>query len=117
MSFELTSLSLAEAAALIRQGALSPIELTRAHLERIETINPILNCFITITAEPALQRAQETENAIQRGEIWGLLHGVPVALKDLFETRGVRTTAGTKSFADFSPQADALVVEQLKAAG
>jgi aspartyl-tRNA(Asn)/glutamyl-tRNA(Gln) amidotransferase subunit A len=117
MSRELTALTLSEAAALIRKRDLSPVELTRAHLERIETINPALNCFITITADSAIQRARQAEDAIRRGEIWGPLHGLPVALKDLFETRGVPTTAGSKLFENFIPQTDAAVVEKLQAAG
>jgi aspartyl-tRNA(Asn)/glutamyl-tRNA(Gln) amidotransferase subunit A len=117
MSLELTALTLSEAAALVRQRELSPVELTRAHLERIEALNPVLNCFITITADAALQRARQAEDAIQRGEIWGPLHGLPVALKDLFETRGVRTTAGSKLFENFIPHTDAVVVEKLESAG
>ena len=117
MSLELTALTLSEAAALVRQRELSPVELTRAHLERIEALNPVLNCFITITADAALQRARQAEDAIQRGEIWGPLHGLPVALKDLFETQGVRTTAGSKLFENFIPHTDAVVVEKLESAG
>jgi len=117
MSRDLTALTLSEAAALVRQRELSPVELTRAHLERIEALNPVLNCFITITADAATQRASQAEAAIQHGEIWGPLHGLPVALKDLFETQGVRTTAGSKLFENYIPPADAAVVEKLQAAG
>jgi len=117
MSHELTTLTLTEAARLVHQHGLSPLELTRAHLERIEALNPVLNCFITITADAAMQRARQAEDAIKRGEIWGPLHGLPVALKDLFETQGVRTTAGSKLFENFIPRTDATVVEKLQAAG
>jgi aspartyl-tRNA(Asn)/glutamyl-tRNA(Gln) amidotransferase subunit A len=117
MNSELTTLTLSEAATLVRQRKLSPVELTRAHLERIEAINPALNCFITILADSAIQQARQAEDAMLRGEFWGPLHGLPIALKDLFETRGVLTTAGSKFYADHIPQTDARVVELLQAAG
>ncbi len=114
---ELTSLTLSEAANLIEQRKLSPLELTQAHLERIQRINPRLNCFITLTGDVAVQRAREAEAEIQHGHYRGALHGIPLALKDLYETKGVRTTAGSKFFADYVPDADCAVVQKLKAAG
>jgi len=114
---ELTALTLTEAAILIEQRKISPLELTRAHLERIERVNPMLNCFITITPEAALTSAKEAEEAILHGDYRGMLHGIPLALKDIFETRGVRTTAGSKFLANYLPDADSTVVEKLRAAG
>lgn len=112
-----THLYLYQAAELIRQRELSPLELTRAYLERIEYIDPRLNCFITLTAEAAEVRARQAEEEIHRGEYRGALHGIPIALKDLFETQGVLTTAGSTFFASYIPKQDAFVVQKLKAAG
>ncbi|MEW5872179.1 MAG: amidase [Chloroflexota bacterium] len=114
---ELAWLSLCEAAELIRRGELSPLELTRACLERIERLDGRLNSFITLTAEAALQRAASAEKAQQRGEEVGPLHGIPLALKDLYETQGVRTTGGSSFFTGYVPQASAAAVEKLEAAG
>ena len=90
----LTSLTIAQAAGLIARRELSPIELTQAHLERIQELDGRLNCFITLTLELALERARQAEAEAKRGENRGPLHGIPLALKDLYDTRGVRTTAG-----------------------
>ncbi len=114
---DLHTLSLSDAASRIARHEVSPLELTRACLERIERLNPRLNCFITVTAEEALRCAREADAEIQKGGYRGPLHGIPIALKDLFETRGVRTTAGSKFFAGYIPDQDAVVVEKLKAAG
>jgi aspartyl-tRNA(Asn)/glutamyl-tRNA(Gln) amidotransferase subunit A len=119
---ELTWLSLAEAADLMRREEISPVELTSAHLERIQTVDKKLNSFITITAETAMSRARLAEQELHRGSTLegrplGLLHGIPIALKDLYETQGVRTTAGSKFFSDFIPETDALTVQKLSAAG
>lgn len=121
-SDELTELSLAQAAEWIRQRRLSPLELTQAHLERIQRVDAQINSYITVTAEAALQQARRAEQELQRGETvtghpLGPLHGVPLALKDLYETQGVRTTVGAKFFKDHIPVADAVAVVQLKAAG
>ena len=118
----LCDLSLAQAAELVRQRKLSPVELTQAHLERIERVDPQLNSYITVTAEAALQQAQQAELELQRGQTQagrplGPLHGLPLAVKDLYETQGVRTTAGTKHYSDYVPAEDAVVVGKLKAAG
>jgi len=114
---ELTQLYLHQAAELIRRRELSPVELTRAYLRRIERLNPRLNCFITLTAEMAEASARSAEADLQRGEYRGALHGIPIALKDLFETQGVLTSGGSTFFADYIPQRDAYVVQRLKAAG
>jgi aspartyl-tRNA(Asn)/glutamyl-tRNA(Gln) amidotransferase subunit A len=115
---ELTSLRLSEASELIARGALSPVELVHAHLERIERLDGRLNSFITITAEAALQRARQAEQALRRlAKPPSPLYGIPIALKDLYETKGVRTTAGSKFFSDYIPGTNAVVVEKLETAG
>jgi len=114
---DLNYLSLAEAAGLIARRELSPLELTQAHLDRIARLEPSLNCFITLTPQAALESAQRAESEIQEGEHRGPLHGLPLALKDLFDTKGVLTTAGSRFFSDWVPEDDALVVERLTTAG
>src|SRR5256885_6863959 len=88
----LALLNIEEAASLVRRKAVSPVELTRICLDRIEKLNPLLNAFITVTPDTAMARAREAEEQIQRGHWQGLLHGIPIGLKDLFDTAGVRTT-------------------------
>lgn len=114
---EPTDLTLHEAAAQIAQGELSPVDLTRAYVDRVEKFDPDLNCFITFTPEAALDAARKAEEEIRTGERRGRLHGIPFALKDLYETRGVRTTAGSLFFKDYLPEDDAFVVAKLNAAG
>jgi aspartyl-tRNA(Asn)/glutamyl-tRNA(Gln) amidotransferase subunit A len=113
----LTTLSLHEASELLRSGKVSPVDLTRACLARIEALDPKLNAFITVTAESALAEAGDAERDIQRGGWKGPLHGVPIALKDLVDTAGVRTTAASALFRDRVPSEDAEIVRRLKAAG
>src|SRR5215469_3119210 len=114
---DLTALSLAAAAQLVRRKELSPVELTRACLDRIERLNPSLNAFITVTAEAALVSARSAEAEISRDGWKGPLHGIPVALKDLLDTAGVRTTGGSGLFRERIPTQDAEVVRRLTAAG
>jgi len=114
---ELTRLTLVEASALLRRKAVSPVELAQAFIARIERLNPALNAFITVTAEQALQQASDAEAQIQRGHWRGPLHGMPLALKDLIDTAGIRTTAASAVFKDRVPTEDADVVRRLKAAG
>src|SRR4030095_12795680 len=94
-----------------------PVELTRACLSRIERFNPALNAFITITGDSALAEARTAEAEIQRGKWRGPVPGVPLALKDLFDTAGVRTTAASALYKDRIPAEDAEVVRRLKLAG
>ena len=114
---ELTQLTLVDAMAMLRHKAVSPVELARAFLARIERLNPALNAFITVTAEQALQQARQAETEIQHGHWRGPLHGIPLALKDLIDTAGIRTTAASAIFKDRIPSEDAEVVRRLKAAG
>ncbi len=114
---ELTRLSIAEAADLIHRKKLSPVELTEACVQRIGSLDARLRAFITVTREEALATAQQAAGAIARNDYKGPLHGIPFALKDLFDTAGVRTTAGSKIMADRVPTEDAEAVARLKAAG
>src|ERR1700730_2274757 len=116
-SDDLTRLTIREVAELVRKKKVSPMELTTACLARIDRFNPALNAFITITAESALEQAREAETEVKQGKWRGPLHGVPIALKDLFDTAGVRTTAASGVFKDRIPTEDAEVARRLKAAG
>ena len=109
-----TLLELGEA---VRLRKISPVELTRACLERIAERNPSLNAFITVTAETALGQARTAEKEILRGEWRGPLHGIPIGLKDLIDTAGVRTTAASNLYKDRVPIQSADVVLQLEEAG
>ncbi|MGC2480413.1 MAG: amidase family protein, partial [Candidatus Sulfotelmatobacter sp.] len=91
----------------LRRKEVSPVELTRACLDRIEKLNPVLNAFITVTAESALAEARAAEIEIARGEWRGPLHGIPVALKDLIDTAGTRTTAASGLYQNRIPAEDA----------
>jgi aspartyl-tRNA(Asn)/glutamyl-tRNA(Gln) amidotransferase subunit A len=104
-------------AAAIRTKQVSPVEVINAVLARIEQLNPQLNAFCLVTAEAARQAAQAAEQAVMRGEPLGALHGVPVSIKDLVLTKGVRTMRGSKLYEHDVPAEDAPVVERLKAAG
>ena len=104
-------------AAAIRTKQVSPVEVVNAVLARIEQLNPRLNAFCLVTAEAARQAAQAAEQAVMRGEPLGPLHGVPVSIKDLVITKGMRTMRGSKLYEHDVPTEDAPVVERLKAAG
>jgi aspartyl-tRNA(Asn)/glutamyl-tRNA(Gln) amidotransferase subunit A len=108
---------IAELAPRIAAGEVSPVALTEAALARIETRDPALNAFMTVTAERARAAARSAESEIAQGRVRGPLHGVPLAIKDLFATKGVRTTGGSKLLADWMPDHDAAAVERLMAAG
>jgi len=105
-----------ELAMLIRLKEISPVEVVRAHLERIDSVNPKINAIVTMIPG-AVEKAQEAEAAVMRGDNLGPLHGVPFTIKDCFDTRGVRTARGSKLFADYVPLTNAIPVERLKAAG
>ncbi len=110
-------LSISEAAELLRRKKISPVQLATACLDRVERLNPVLNAFITVTHETAMVQARAAEDEIQRGQWRGPLHGIPIGLKDLIDTAGVRTTCGSALFADRVPTEDAEVVQRLKRAG
>lgn len=113
----LTDLTLIEAGTSLRAREISALQLTEAYLDRISRLNPKLDAFITVAPGEARLAAQEADAALRRGDAAGLLHGIPIALKDLFETAGLRTTAGSKILADYVPAQDAEVVRRLRAAG
>jgi aspartyl-tRNA(Asn)/glutamyl-tRNA(Gln) amidotransferase subunit A len=106
-----------ELAAGLRRKEVSPLALTRACLDRIEKLNPALNAFITVMAESALVEAQAAEIEISRGEWRGPLHGIPIALKDLIDTAGTRTTAASELYQNRVPAEDAELVRRLRQAG
>ena len=110
-------MTIQHAAALLAQKKLSSTELVKQAIASIEKSQPKLNAFITVMAEPALSRARQMDDELARGQIRSPLHGVPVAVKDVFCTKGVRTTCGSAIFADHIPDHDAAVVERLQAAG
>jgi len=112
-----TEWNLYEAAQQIRRKKISPVELTRACLERVERLNARLNAFITVTAEQAMAQARALEAEIAGGKWRGPLHGIPVGLKDLYDTAGIKTTCASAIFADRVPAEDAEVVGRLKQAG
>jgi aspartyl-tRNA(Asn)/glutamyl-tRNA(Gln) amidotransferase subunit A len=109
--------SILETGELLRKREVSPVELTKSCLDQIEKLNPTLNAFITVTAELALAQARAAEDEIGRGNWRGPLHGIPLALKDLIDTAGIRTTAASALFEDRVPAEDAEVVRRLKNAG
>jgi aspartyl-tRNA(Asn)/glutamyl-tRNA(Gln) amidotransferase subunit A len=113
----LSQLGLSEASQLVRSKKVSPVELTRECLSRIQRLNPKLNAFITVTADSALAEARQAEAEIQHDRWKGPLHGIPIALKDLVDTAGVRTTAASGLFKDRIPTQDAEIVRRLKASG
>ncbi|MBI3735609.1 amidase [Candidatus Sumerlaeota bacterium] len=104
-------------AKMIAKRRISPVEVTDAFLDRIERINPKLNAYVTLLPEQARKQARAAERAIGRGKKLGKLHGLPISIKDLAWTRGVRTTSGSRVFADRVPECDAPVVERLLGAG
>jgi len=110
-------LTLEEAAALVRDRRISPTQLTEACLARIEAVESRLNAFVTVTADLARAQAREAADEIAAGRYRGPLHGIPVAVKDLFATKGIRTTAGSRILADWIPDEDATVVRRLREAG
>lgn len=109
--------SISELAQRFRRKEVSPVDVTQECLGRIEKLNPSLNAFITVMSESALAEARQAEAQIQRGEWRGPLHGIPVALKDLIDTAGVRTTSASALHKDRIPHEDAEVVRRLRQAG
>ncbi len=110
-------MTIEEAGAALRSRTISSVELTGQCLRRIEQLNPSLNVFMTVTATEALAAAARADGAFSRGDDAGPLQGIPVAVKDLFDTKGVRTTYGSVIFDSHIPSADAAAVESLKSTG
>ncbi|MGH7376264.1 MAG: amidase [Candidatus Methylomirabilales bacterium] len=114
---DLPLLSLAEVARLLKRRTVSPVEVTRAVLDQIAAVNHRLNAFLTVTGDEALAAARRAERAIRAGRYRGPLHGVPVSVKDLVQTAGIRTTCGSRILADWIPDADATLIRRLREAG
>jgi len=110
-------MTLAEAAEEISSGNLSPVELVELFLQHIARRNPVINAFITVAEREARRDAKESEDLIKRGKYLGPLHGIPIAVKDIFDTAGVRTTGGSKILADNVPSKDAVAVRKLREHG
>jgi Asp-tRNA(Asn)/Glu-tRNA(Gln) amidotransferase A subunit family amidase len=116
-ALDLEGLTISEIAPLIRKKQISPLELTRRYLDRIKTLNPVLNAYLAMTEEGASAAAKKAEREISKGNYRGPLHGIPFSIKDNIAIKGVTTTAGSKILADWVPDFDATVVERLKDAG
>lgn len=110
-------MNLQETAKALRKGSVSALELVTDSVRRIAALDPKLKAFITVTAEMAQNQARQADQDLANGKDRGPLHGIPVAVKDVFCTQGIRTTCGSKLFADYVPEYDAAVVERLKSAG
>ncbi len=114
---ELTKMNIDEVSPLIEQKKLSPTELVKHTLEKISNENSNTNSFITVCSEKALKAAEDLEKELVEGNVRSKLHGVPIALKDLIFTKGIRTTMGSKLYKDFIPDTNATIVEKLENAG
>src|SRR6266568_8275284 len=110
-------LSISEAAADLRSGLITPTELLAETLERIDQLDSDIQAFVTVTREEAYEEAEKAENEQRTGLFRSPLHGIPIAIKDLIAVKNVRMTAGSKVLAEYVPQEDATVVEQLRRAG
>ena len=113
----LADLTIAEAARQIRARVLSPVELTRALIERIEALDTDYNAFIAVTAELALEQARTAEAEIARGDYRGPMHGIPYAAKDIFDIAGMRTSCHSKLRPEHRAERDAFVIARLREAG
>ena len=109
--------TIATASRLIKARDLSPVELVEGLLKRIALLDPVINSFITVTAEEAITRARKAESEISKGRYRGPLHGIPFGLKDIYETAGIRTTGQSKVYANHIPRSNASVVDKLYDAG
>ncbi len=114
---DISGMTIASAAAAIRERALSPVELAESYLSRIQRLNPSINAFISVTADRALADAHRAADEIAGGGYRGPLHGIPLALKDLFDTAGIRTSGGAKFLSDRVPERDSTAARRLREAG
>ncbi len=117
LSEDQVRLTIRELSRKICAREISPVEITHECLARIEKLNPKLNAFITVNAEHALDCARVAEREVFRGDYRGCLHGIPIGLKDIIDTAGVRTTAASAVFQNRIPAEDAEVVRRLRAGG
>lgn len=116
-SMNLCYLSAGEVSRLIRKREVSPVEVVKAHLARVEALEPALNSFITLLPEQAMEEARAAEHEIESGQYRGPLHGIPIGLKDLFYVKGVPNTSGSKIFDHFIPDYDSTLALKLREAG
>jgi len=114
---ELLWMTAVELAGLLRRGEVSAVEVLEAHLQQIDRYNPQLNAIVSYLPQRALEQARAADARRSRGEDLGILHGLPIAHKDLFETAGIRSTMGSPLFADYVPASDDLIITRLKRAG
>ncbi|MEH1953259.1 MAG: amidase [Nostoc sp.] len=117
MMNDLVFLAAHQLAKAIRDRQVSSVEVIAAYLSHIAQYNPTLNAIVTLDAENAIARSKAADQALAQGENWGVLHGVPVTIKDTLETKGLRTTSSYQPLADYFPKQDATVVARLRAAG
>ena len=117
LQHDIAFMSTLELRTLIKDKQISPVEVTKIYLNRIEKLDSELNSYITVTADEAIRSAKLAEDAIVRGENLGLLHGIPISIKDLESTKGILSTSGSIIFKDRVPDADSIVVERVRQAG
>ena len=106
-----------ELRALIGDKQVSPVELTALYYDRIDRLDSQLNAYLTLCRDEAMQAASDAEDAVMRGDALGALHGIPISIKDLEMSKGIRSTSGSLPFKDRIPDEDSIVVERVKAAG
>lgn len=117
MADDLCEMTISELAPKIKARTISPVELVRSVLAQVEKLNPLLNAYITVDADGALNAAKNAQRQIAQGKYLGPLHGIPISLKDIYQTKGLRTTAGSKILKNWVPAEDATSVAKLRAAG
>lgn len=110
-------LTISRLSALIRKREISPVELTEFFLERIHKLQPVLNAYITVAGDLAIQQAKQAEREIARNHYRGSMHGIPISIKDLIYTKGIRTTAGSRILRRFRPMENAAVIDRLQEVG
>ena len=114
---EICYMSACEMADKIRSQELTSLEITEAIIERMEKINPLVNAYCTPTIELAREMAKKADDAVKKGEKIGLLQGIPTSIKDLMQTKGIRTTYGSKLYENFIPEVNDIAVQRLIDAG
>lgn len=117
MQQDVEGLTIFALASSLRKKEISPVEVTRQFLDRVDRLNPVLNAYLTVCADDALAQAKTAEAEIAAGKYRGLLHGIPFSLKDNIASKGIRTTAGARALSDWVPDFDATVAVNLKKAG
>lgn len=114
---DISWLSISQLQAMYRRRELSPVDVTQHFLTRIRQLNPVLHAYLAVDADAAIEAARRAESALMKGEATGLLHGIPVSVKDLYMTKGLPTTQGSLVYKDYIPEVDEILVERLRGAG